>query len=104
MSGGSPDGAGDRARGGALDWAGLMRAGLQGLRLYPDQFWALTPAELALMLGIGPAAPGMTRDRLAGLAARYPDAPGRSGASSFQPMEADGHEHERGRHPGDGSA
>lgn len=61
-----------------LDWQALMRAGLRGLGLRPDQFWSLTPAELALMLGIeaGPAA--MTRGRLAELAARYPDkkAPG----------------------------
>lgn len=58
-----------------LDWPGLMRAGMRGLGLRPDQFWSLTPAELALMLGVdsgGPAA--MTRDRLADLAARFPDA------------------------------
>ena len=36
----------------------------------------LTPAELALMLGIEPGkGAGMTRDRLAELVARYPDAP-----------------------------
>ncbi len=57
-----------------LDWGGLMRAGLVGLRLTPAQFWALTPAELALMLGIEAGAGGqMTRDRLAQLAARFPD-------------------------------
>lgn len=62
-----------------LDWAGLMRAGMRGLALRPDQFWALTPAELALMLGVeaGPAA--MTRSRLAALAARFPDADAASG-------------------------
>lgn len=58
---------------GGLDWPGLMRAGLHGLGLTPDQFWALTPAELALMLGIAPAAPAMTRDRLAAMSALYPD-------------------------------
>ncbi|TJZ85934.1 rcc01693 family protein [Paracoccus hibiscisoli] len=68
-----------------LDWAGLMRAGLQGLRLHPDQFWALTPAELALMLGIGPASPRMDRERLADLAARYPDAPAAADASLAEP-------------------
>ncbi|WP_299358694.1 rcc01693 family protein [uncultured Paracoccus sp.] len=57
-----------------LDWAGLMRAGFSTLRLTPAQFWALTPAELALMLGIEPDGNGrMTRDRLAELAARFPD-------------------------------
>ena len=61
-----------------LDWAGLMKVGLGparmgGLGLTPDRFWALTPAELALMLGIEPGTRAMTRDRLAELAARYPD-------------------------------
>ncbi|CAM3076022.1 rcc01693 family protein [Paracoccus nototheniae] len=70
-----------------LDWPGLMRAGLQDLRLHPDQFWALTPAELGLMLGLsGALAPRMTRDRLASLAARYPDAPGQAGAVKAEPM------------------
>ncbi|MDQ1899778.1 phage tail assembly chaperone [Paracoccus sp. WLY502] len=60
---------------GGLDWPGLMRAGMRGLGLRPDQFWALTPAELALMLGVEAGSPAMTRDRLAELAARYPDRP-----------------------------
>ena len=34
-----------------MDWAALLRAGLRGLSLTPDAFWALTPAELQLMLG-----------------------------------------------------
>jgi uncharacterized phage protein (TIGR02216 family) len=65
---------------GALDWAGLMRAGLRDLRLHPDQFWALTPVELGLMLGLGSVAPRMTRSRLADMASRYPDAPASPGA------------------------
>lgn len=79
---------------GGLDWPGLMRAGLQGLRLHPDQFWALTPAELALMLGLGPVAPRMNRDRLADFAARYPDAPGRSGVDASMPTGDKGHDDE----------
>lgn len=62
---------GTRPRG--LDWPGLMRAGIRGLGLRPDQFWALTPAELALMLGVEAGSPAMTRDRLAQLAERFPD-------------------------------
>ena len=58
---------------GGLDWPGLMRAGLRGLGLRPDQFWALTPAELALMLGVEAGPSAMTRGKLAELAARYPD-------------------------------
>lgn len=63
-----------------LDWAGLMRAGLQGLRLRPAEFWELTPAELALMLGVEPGAGAgvkagaMTRSGLDALMARFPDA------------------------------
>lgn len=56
-----------------FDWSGLMRAGMQGLRLTPSQFWGLTPAELALMLGqTGGQAP-MTRRGLDDLLAAYPD-------------------------------
>ena len=57
-----------------FDWPGLMRAGLQGLALTPEQFWALTPAELLMMLGGGQggAAP-MGRAGLEALAARFPD-------------------------------
>ena len=35
-----------------FDWPALMRLGLGQLRLAPDQFWALTPAELTLMAGL----------------------------------------------------
>lgn len=64
-----------------LDWAGLMRAGLQGLRLRPAEFWALTPAELALMLGVEPGAGAgaMTRGALGELMARFPDGPADKG-------------------------
>ena len=58
---------------GGLDWPGLMRAGMQGLGLRPDQFWSLTPAELALMLGVDSAAAPMTRSRLEALARSWPD-------------------------------
>lgn len=55
-----------------FDWPALMRAGLLGLRLSPEQFWALTPAELRLMLGEGGGAP-MQRKGLEALMAAYPD-------------------------------
>jgi len=57
-----------------FDWAGLMRAGLIRLRLTPAQFWALTPLELAMMLGVDATASRLTRARLEALAARFPDA------------------------------
>ena len=56
-----------------MDWPGLMRAGLHGLRLTPAQFWALTPAELALMLGTADAARPLGRAGLDALIRAYPD-------------------------------
>lgn len=57
----------------ALDWPGLMRAGLGALGLTPREFWGLTPAELKLMLGEPRAAPPLSRARLAELASAWPD-------------------------------
>jgi uncharacterized phage protein (TIGR02216 family) len=57
-----------------FDWPGLMRLGLSGLGLTPAAFWALTPAELMLMLGkTGGDAP-LGRARLEELAQAFPDA------------------------------
>ncbi len=56
-----------------LDWAGLLRAGLGQLRLTPEQFWRLSPAELRIMLGAEAAPAPLTRARLDELAAAYPD-------------------------------
>lgn len=56
-----------------LDWPGLMRGGLVGLRLQPEEFWRLTPAELALMLGAYAGPAPLMRARLDELAARWPD-------------------------------
>ncbi len=61
------------ADGAGLDWPGLMRAGLHGLGLRPREFWALTPAELALMLGREGAKPPFSRARLLELAEKWPD-------------------------------
>lgn len=73
-----------------LDWPGLMRAGLRGLGLRPAEFWDMTPAELALMLGIEFGAGAMTRSRLGDLMARFPDpAPQAGTAAGFamRPMD-----------------
>lgn len=56
-----------------FDWPALMRAGVQGLGLTPEQFWKLTPAELRLMLGQGAANAPMTRKGLDSLLAAFPD-------------------------------
>lgn len=61
----------------SLDWPGLLRAGLQGLRLQPDAFWRLTPIELKLMLGAENRSTAMTRAGLNELAAAFPDHKGK---------------------------
>ena len=58
-----------------IDWPGLMRAGIAGLRLEPEVFWRLTPVELMLLLGRGGQAP-LGRARLEELARAYPDQSG----------------------------
>lgn len=56
-----------------FDWPGLLRLGLTRLGLRPAEFWALTPAELQLMLGPpGETAP-LLSEGLAALMAAYPD-------------------------------
>lgn len=61
-----------------VDWPGLMRLGLGVLRLAPDSFWSMTPAEFRLALeGAGVLAAGgtgpMGRKRLSELMAAFPD-------------------------------
>lgn len=58
----------------AFDWPALLRAAVRGAGLRPDEFWALTPAELHLLLG-GGAAP-LGRRGLDALMAAYPDKQG----------------------------
>lgn len=56
-----------------LAWAEMLQLGLGRLRLHPRQFWALTPAELMMMLGMSPGQGALTRDGLSDLMARFPD-------------------------------
>ena len=60
---------------GRFDWAALMRAGFRQLGLTPAQFWALTPAELLMLLGQDAASVPMNRRQLQALAERFPDIP-----------------------------
>jgi len=60
----------------AFDWPLLMQAGLKGLGLRPAEFWALTPAELKLMLGEARGASPLARDQLDALMQAYPDQTG----------------------------
>ena len=57
---------------GRFDWLGLLRAGAS-LGLRPGEVWALTPAELALLLGREGAGRALDRSRLEELAAAFPD-------------------------------
>ncbi|MBE9635711.1 rcc01693 family protein [Salipiger mangrovisoli] len=57
-----------------FDWPALLRTGLCGLGLRPEEFWLLTPAELRLMLGEESGARPMGRARLEELIAAFPDA------------------------------
>lgn len=60
-----------------VDWGRLIRLGLVDLRLRPDDFWALTPAELLLLAGHGAGRDALTRAGLADLLERFPDVPDR---------------------------
>ncbi len=54
-----------------FDWPALMRVGLQGLGMQPRDFWRLTPAELAMMLGEDAGTAPIGRARLAELERLY---------------------------------
>lgn len=56
-----------------FDWPGLMRHGLCGLGLSPAEFWALTPVEFLMKLGLEGGAAPLNRARLFELAAQFPD-------------------------------
>ena len=64
---------------GGFQWGQLMRAGIKGLGLRPAEFWALTPAELMLMLGQDAGDAPLLSDGLAALMAAYPDSEKGSG-------------------------
>lgn len=55
-------------------WENLLRAGLVSLRLPPEAFWDLTPAELRLMLGNDASEP-MRHAGLKALMEAFPDTP-----------------------------
>ena len=57
----------------AFDWPALLRAGCRNLCLTPDQFWALTPAELRLLLGRDGGTRTLDRGALDALVREFPD-------------------------------
>lgn len=63
-----------RAMQDGLDWQGLLKLGLGNLQLKPDEFWALTPRELALMSGAENGSEFcLSRMGFDALYAQYPD-------------------------------
>ena len=56
-----------------VDWPALMQAGMRGLGMRPAEFWALTPAELELMLGGPGGVAPLARERLDALMRDFPD-------------------------------
>ena len=62
-----------------FDWPGLMRAGMRGLGLKPDEFWRLSPVELMLMLGRDGGEAPLGRARLDALTRDFPDGDGGRG-------------------------
>ena len=69
----------------ALDWPGMLRVALTpgsrgGLGLRPAEFWRLTPAELALMLGEPRGMRPLDRSGLDLLMGDWPDAKGNGDA------------------------
>ncbi len=57
----------------SIDWRELMRLGLAEMRLTPDAFWALTPAEFLLLLGQPRSASILNRQDMNELMNRFPD-------------------------------
>jgi uncharacterized phage protein (TIGR02216 family) len=59
----------------AFPWAEAMAFGLGHLRLSSDDFWRLTPRELAAAIGAvaGPVPARLDRAGLNALMARFPD-------------------------------
>ena len=55
-------------------WAQMQRLALRHLRLKPGEFWALTPIELLMMLGLDQGGAAMNRSQLSNLMAAFPDA------------------------------
>lgn len=60
-----------------LDWPALLRLGVRGLGLRPDEFWRLTPSELQMMLGEKTQGGPMSRAGLDALMSSYPDHAGK---------------------------
>lgn len=57
----------------AFDWPAMMKIGLRQLALAPECFWALTPAEFAVMLGTDLGPQTLTRGGFEALMDTYPD-------------------------------
>ncbi|MEO1549374.1 MAG: phage tail assembly chaperone [Pseudomonadota bacterium] len=54
-------------------WGAMLRVALRDLRLSPEAFWALTPAEFLILTGLDQGGGAMTRSQLDLLSRRFPD-------------------------------
>ena len=54
-------------------WSDVYRLGVLELRLSPEDFWALSPRELAILLGAMPADQRAMRAEMVSLMNLYPD-------------------------------
>ena len=57
----------------SFDWGSLREVALRDLRLLPVDFWKLTPAEFAVMVGRSGHVSAMGRAKLDELMGLYPD-------------------------------
>lgn len=59
-----------------LDWASMLRAGFRSSGLRPHEVWALTPAELLLLIGPNQGVLPLRRQGLKALIEAFPDMDG----------------------------
>ncbi|MGR3712264.1 MAG: phage tail assembly chaperone [Shimia sp.] len=57
-----------------FDWGSLLGCAMRQCRLRPEEFWALTPAEFGVLLGLEGGGAVLTRNGFQALMAAYPDA------------------------------
>ncbi|MEO0343568.1 MAG: rcc01693 family protein [Pseudomonadota bacterium] len=56
-----------------IDWPALIKLGLGPLRLTPQDFWALTPAEFLTAAGLNTVQKALGRDWFEALSRTFPD-------------------------------
>lgn len=57
----------------SIDWPELMKHGIGGLRMKPEAFWSLTPAELMMLSGRANSGRPIDRNEFDALIRSFPD-------------------------------